>query len=338
MKKKFLIGSIALAAILLSAVLYFLLRPSGKQYARLPDMDFENWDAPIPNKDVLTEEAYGLFDEEVSLSYEELINRSRDGRVSLISELWRLRRQCPSEMDYNECNVRIRLYLSEKFPPPGNEKLLELFRKYLRYEQIMTEFRMPDHLTDSQRYELIQKKRREIFGEEDSKLVFGFEEAKVNYVAAYDQFMKSTASMSGAQRIAAYEQMRKKSYGDYYNTIVQTEPPFTKYETELTLRDNDLKSAAATQRTEMTRQLREKYFGKEGADRMAQVDQELAQEARKEEEYRKAEQQYLSQNPNVPQADRDRALAEMRQRILGEEAAEAYARQEAYRKAMEQIK
>ncbi len=339
MKNKAIIGSVVGAVILLIAV-YFILDKTvfstGSAGPRMPDHEFENWDAPIADKDRLVEDAYSMFDDPGLLSFDELMKQAQDGRVNMISELWRLRRQCPPDMDYNECNLRIRLFLSEKFPPPGNERLLDLFRKYLRYEQAMVDYKLPDNISQRQRYELLRKKRRELFGDDDANLVFGLEEAKVNYTFDFDSFLKSTAGQSGAQRIQGYEQMRKKSLGNYYNTVVEAEPPFNRYDTELHLRENDLKRASSDQRSALTTELRTRYFGREGADRMAVVDREMAEEEKKETDYRAAEQQFLSQNPSLSQTEKDAKLSELRRKILGDEEAEAYARREAYNKFLEQ--
>jgi lipase chaperone LimK len=341
--KKYLIagGLAAVAGLLLVAI--WLLSSSAQsdnlaRPAELPDHQFEDWGLPIDDPEGLSREARSLFEGIEVLSYEDLIRAARKGEVSLVSELWRLRRNCPEEMERYDCNIRIRQFIMEKFLPPGNEQLVELLTKYLKYEEEMSRFEMPRGASLQEQYQLIREKRRDFFGPEDSKLVFGFEEAKADYASTYADFQKDTVKLSGDARLTAYEEMRKKVYGDYYETVVAREPKFTKYETEVELRGSDLSAMAADQKGAYVAAMREKYFGKEGAARMAAVDAQIAERDQTLETYRDAEAEFLKNNAHLNESERARKLMEMRVKYFGQDEAEAYTRRESYEKAMKELR
>jgi len=329
MNKKWIIAGLVVLVVLVIAVLFM----SGSRRKNgtgpiLPDAQFEHWGF---GKDG-SADGFDMFDEEGVLSYDQLIEQAKLGKISLVSELWRMRRNCPKEMDFNECNEKLRAFISKKFPYPDNEKLLALFDKYIKYESTMMQTKVPENLTNQQRYAFIKQKRRELFGEEDAHLIFGYEESKADFAYAYGDFLKSTAGQPGEARLAAYEQMRKKAYGNYYDAMIAAEPKYDKFQVELQLRDGDFTRAAPDQRNTMTQALREKYFGADGASRMAEVDRQLAQDEEKEKQLAAAESKFLSENSSLPQDKKDAKIMELRKQYLGDEDAEAYTRRMEYEK------
>lgn len=318
MSKKLILTAAAAILLLVAAIL--ILGRGGKtdfSGTGLPDEQFESWS-------LLSVSGADIFDEDDMLGYEELMAAARTGKISLVSELWRMRRKCGSK-DIEKCDEELRAFLKEKFKFPDNEKLIALLDKYITYEKTMRQFKMPDNLSSQQKYALIREQRRKIFGEEDAALVFGLEEAKAFFSFQYQDFVKATAGQKGDARMAKYEEMRKKTYGAYYDAITASEPAFNRFETEMALRDADLAGAGAG-KDAMVQNLREKYFGQEGAARMAEVDKQLASEEAREKELEAAEKKFLAENPNLSAAEREKRLMDLRVQYLGADEAEAYAR------------
>lgn len=285
-----------------------------------------------------------LFTEENMYSFSQLIELARTGRLSLVAELWRLRSRCGSETDggaepaaggspspkmsFEECNIRIENFLREQYPPPDNEKIVNLFRNYMRYEDAMRRFNLPENISISERLELIKKKRREFFSEADAQLIFGYEEARTTAQEALGEFLKNSVNMPAEQRVKKYYEIRKNALGDYNAALNESEPAYTRYETEVMLRGDEMQrmnsSAAQTQA------LREKYFGAAGAQRMAQVEKEIQQERARIDSYENAAAKFARDNANLSEAERKAKLTELRVEMLGKEEAEAYERRMQY--------
>ena len=76
--------------------------------------------------------------------------------------------------------------------------------------------------------------------------------------------------------------------------------------------------------------MRTRYFGEKGAERMAEVDREVAARQEKERDYLSAEAAFLAENPSLSGEEREQKLMELRVKYFGEEEAEAYARRQLY--------
>ena len=275
-----------------------------------------------------------LFSEEGMYSYSQLMEMARTGRISLVAELWRLRTKCGEGMNIDECNIRIENFLREQYPAPDNEKMINLFRNYMRYEDAMRRLQVSDKMPLAERLEMMKKKRREFFSEGDAQLIFGYEEARASTQDALSEFYKNSAAMPADQRVKKYYEIRQKSLGDYNTAFNEQEPAYTRYETEIMLRGDEMQrkgnSAAETQA------MRERFFGGEAAKRMAQVDKEIQQERARIDSYEVAAQKLAAENPSLSEADKKKKLSELRTSMLGKEEAEAYERRMQYEEYLKQ--
>lgn len=291
-----------------------------------------------------------IFTEEGMYSFSQLMEMARTGRLSLVAELWRLRTKCaappagspapavPSEgataMNIDECNIRIENFLREQYPKPENEKIVGLFRNYLRYEDAMRRLEVSDKMPLAERLELMKKKRREFFSEADAQLIFGYEEARSATQDALSEFYKNSANMPADQRVKKYYELRQKSLGDYNAAFNEQEPAYTRYETEVLLRSEEMQRKGST--AAETQAMREKYFGADGAKRMAQVDKEIREERARIDGYEAQAQKFIAENASLSEAEKNKKLAEMRLNMLGKEEADAYERRMQYENYLKQ--
>ncbi|TGL60543.1 lipase secretion chaperone [Leptospira sarikeiensis] len=266
------------------------------------------------------------------LNYDEILQYASNGELDLVSSLWELRRKCPADYTPDQCNEIVKAFILEQYPGAAGERLIGLFRKYLSYEMVLREFEQPKGKTPEEIYEIVKKKRREIFSDQDAKLIFGLEEAEKDFQFGYNQFLSETKNLSGDKRLARYEEYRKGVYGNYYNTINKREPKFTKYETELFFKEPDLNKLSAAEKDPQVRAIREKYFGKDGADRIEKVYKEIEAAKQKENQTDQEEQAWIKAHPTAKADERNKALNDIRVKNLGQEEAEAYGR----RKALEE--
>lgn len=282
-----------------------------------------------------------LFSEENMYTFNQLMEMARLGRISLVSELWQLRTKCGTEggseeggsvaeprMSYEECNVRIENFLREEYPAPDNDKLVQLYRNYIKYEDAMRRLSMPDETPIAERLSTIRKKRREFFSEKDAHLIFGYEEAQQDAIEALTQFVASSHEMPAEDRIKKYYGLRKKILGDYNTYHDEIEPAFTKYETETLLRSDEMRRKGDLSRE--TQAMREKYFGEEGAKRMEKVEAEIRTERERVERYEGEAQAFKRANPGLSESELKDKLAAIRESAFGKEGAKEYERRMQY--------
>ncbi|AYV56555.1 hypothetical protein EFP84_14300 [Leptospira kmetyi] len=332
---------IGLISVVLIALIWFVFFSGGKGasgFSSSPEGEFTlqrsesgEW---VLNQAVV-DTSRRIFDENGNwLSFDDLMHYAATGEVNLVSELWGLRRQCPENVVYEQCNEIIRAFIADHYTGKDAEYLMKLFSGYLRYETTMREYELSDKLSRAEKYEIVKKKRREFFSENDAKLIFGMEESEETYRDSLGGFLKDTESLSGDQRMARYEDFRKNVYGQYYNTVKTREPKYNTYETEMFLRDKELEKMSSSDRNTKTRTIREKYFGKDGADRIDAVYKEIEEREKKEKQTARDESAWLQKNSNVKGEARDKALMEIRIKNLGKEEAEEYSRRLKYEEEM----
>ncbi|MCP5501738.1 MAG: lipase chaperone [Leptospiraceae bacterium] len=340
---------ILLTILLISSILFYFI--SNKSAPKTEQVQIEEKKLRFPGESVspvpmamIGESSFGnlaesiFYDKNMISDVNELLELARKGKINLVSELWAMRRKCPEDYRFEQCNNMLSVFIDKNFPPPGNETLKKLLSKYLKYEIEMRDFKTPENLKLSERYELIKQKRRELFSEEEAKLIFGLEESKVTFSEASRNFYKETKDLSGEERIKKYEELKKTVYGDYYSSMKERETPFNNYEVEISLRENDFKKLKDDDKKQKMIELQTKYFGKEGAERIQKVYAQLEEEKQKESEYTKAEEKFLKDNTGLSEEDKTEKLKALRIQYMGEQGAEEYIRRKQYEESLKNKK
>ncbi len=116
------------------------------------------------------------------------------------------------------------------------------------------------------------------------------------------------------------------------------EDSFDHYQTEILLREKELAGLNGDDKEKKLASLQTKYFGKDGAERIAAANKEIAAQNKKIADYEKAEREFLSSNNGISEKDKEQKLKELRVKMLGEEDAESYARQKQYEEEVNNIK
>lgn len=273
-----------------------------------------------------------------TIAFGELINKLKSGEVNFVWELWAMRGQCDEETPPDACDQSILQFIEAKYTSPEKEKLKELFQKYFKYEAEMRETQFSADMDFEGKYDIIKKKRRELLGDADAQLVFGMEEAQVDFMGTSQKLIAASKNQSGDERVRQYEQLKRSTFGAYYDAVVKREDSYQNYETEISLREQDLQKLGADQRSARMRELQEKYFGKEAAERIAQAERESAAEEKKLADYEAREKEFLAQNSSMSAAEKEQKLREIRIQILGKEESEAYERRKQFEQAVSEIK
>lgn len=294
--------------------------------------------SPMGDTTGLWDEALSPFQGTEKKGYLELVEELKSGKVNFTWEVWALRRKCPDEYTPSQCDETIYKFLDTKFTSPDKEKMKELFKAYFQYESEARKMEFPANITFSEKYEILKKRRRELVGDEKADLFFGMEESQVTFIQASKNFIDSSKNMSGNERVQKYEELRKKTYGPYLDAVSKREDSFDHYQTEISLREKDLAGLSPEEKEKKMASLQTKYFGKDGAERIAAANKELAAQNKKISDYEKAEQEFLSSNNGISDKDKAQKLKELRVKMLGEEDAESYTRAKQFEEDSAKIK
>lgn len=245
------------------------------------------------------------------------------GRIDLAVELVKLRRDCDGEGDEAACIENIKQVIN-RLPGKDKQKLLEILDQYLQFEAKMRQ-NLPENfasLSNVEKYRLMKKARRDFFGDDTARLVFGLEEARIALQEEQTKFnTPEYTRLPVDERMRLFAERKKEILGPYYQTMLEREPADIKYGTELMLQQTEMAKMNETERTKATQEIRVKYFGPQMADRMAAEEERqnkaFAESNAKMDEFLAAEKTYLEKNQNLPEEQRRAGIEDLRKRILG---------------------
>lgn len=261
----------------------------------------------------------------VESSSDYILSEVQVGRIDLALELVRLRRDCVDELDgADACNERIRQMI-QGLPGKDKARLLEIFDQYLSFENKMRQNATQNFagLSYAEKYKLMKKARRDFFGEETAKLIFGVEEARISLQEEQQKFnTPEYTRLPIEERLKQYEMRKKEILGPYYQTQLEREPPDLKYGTELMLQQSDMARLPETERAKITHDLRVKYFGAAQAEKIDQEEkiqnQATADANAKMDQFLAAEKEYTKNNPHLSPEARLAGIENLRKSILGQ--------------------
>jgi hypothetical protein len=272
------------------------------------------------------DEALTPFNEENKKSYLEILEDLNSGKINFVWEVWAMRNKCPKDYTPSQCDATILAYIDRNYTGVDRDKLKDLYTSYFKYEDEIRKFQLSHEMDFVEKYELIREKRRSLLGDEKSKLIFGMEEAQVDFIEGSHNFIKSTKNMKPDERVKKYEELRKKTYGSYYENMMKREDRFDHYTTEIQLRESEMEGLSPEEKEAKLAQLEVKYFGKEKAELIAKARQEEKAEQSKFSLIQKEEEELLKKYPNLSEKEREKKIQEIRVNILGKEDAEMYTR------------
>lgn len=322
---------VVLLFIFFLGLLYFL-KQNGSQYQSKQTLSPEEQMAmerisPLGTGEGFWEEAISPFREDRTKPYLELLDDLKSGKVNFVWEVWALRRKCKAEYTPDQCNATILAYLDSEYESPDKEKVKDLFLSYFRYEEEYRKWEQPTDLSFVELYEKIKAKRRDVLNDK-ADLIFGMEESQVSFLEGSQNFIKQSANLPTEQRVKQFEDLKKKTYGPYYDALVSREDKFDHYQMEMSLRDKELNLITDPKEKEKyLNRIETKYFGKE---RAASLAEERTKESKFNEsisKYESKEKEFLKENANLSAAEKEKKLKDLRIQFLGsEEEADAYVR------------
>lgn len=245
------------------------------------------------------------------------------GRIDLALELVKLRRDCAGEVDEAGCNEQIRKLIMN-LPGKDKQRLIEIFDQYLQFEAKMRQSVSENYgkLSYPEKYKLMKKARREFFGEDTAKLIFGVEEARIALQEEQSKFnTPEYTNLPSEERLRLYEEKKKEILGTYYQSTIEREPADIKYGTDLMLRQNDFAKMPESERTRVQSELRVKYFGAAHAQQMEQEEKQAlaatSETVGKMDQFLSAERDYIQKNPGLTDEQRRAGIEDLRKKILG---------------------
>lgn len=152
------------------------------------------------------------------------------------------------------------------------QRLRDILPRMPDYRRAIDSMALSGDSDAASRLQAIERIRQQHLGEHDSELLFGQEMALARERIAYGEFLRHEArQMPPGERLAAAEKRRRETLGRYHDSLAQQQGPRDTYERERELRLLDVDDEQQQRR--ITHELRERHFGPEQAQRMAEHDE-----------------------------------------------------------------
>jgi len=281
---------------------------------------------PLGQGSNIWDEALSPFQEENKKSYLEILSDLKSGKINFVWEVWALRSKCPKEYSPSQCDATILAYIDANYEGSDHDKIKDLYVSYFKYESDIRQLQLPANIDFGERYDILKEQRLKSLGSEKAELIFGMEEAQVNFMEGSQNFIQATKNMNPDERVKKFEELRKKTYGSYFENVMSREDRFNHYETEILLRESEMQKLSPEEKEKKLSSLEVKYFGKEKASLIAKARLEEKQEQQRYTDLTKKEEDLLKAYPNLSAKEKEIKIQELRTKILGKEDAEAYTR------------
>src|SRR6056297_3512674 len=235
----------------------------------------------------------------------------------------------------------VKEYLLSEFSEKEAKKLFETYKEYLQCEMdLLDEYKGFAGVQSSEEaiemLKQIQAFRRERLGKELADKLYGTD-VKVKEYAFRRAAIVRSDTLYGHEKEERLAELNKDMWGDESAEVDAHRNAYNQYQETLEIYQKDLSEAASEEaRQKKLRQLREQHFSPKVVAKFEEIDQQMAETAESEENYRKQAKSIRSDEA-LSDAEKEKRIQNLQDDVFGEDA-DTFRRREAIRKGREKIK
>lgn len=217
----------------------------------------------------------------------------------------------------------VRKYLDSIMPAETATQLFDLYKKFVSYQLTLGEkskdWGMPKTTEEAVGFlHKLQDYRREIFGRDIADILFGASVKAEEYPLRRGAII-ADRNMFGAEKEKMIRQLNEDMWGDEADKVDAYAEPYVKYQEKLAMYEKDFSGMTDDQKKARIRTFREEIFTPEQVRSFEEVDQAIAENERKEQDYKTAEAGIVNDSSLDP-AEKSNRIYELQNRMYGEEA------------------
>lgn len=221
----------------------------------------------------------------------------------------------------------VKTYLYSIMDPDEADELLAVYRQYVEYEieaaDMMSQLPYPKSAEEALSYmQKLQEFRRETFGKDVADAMFGHEFKMREYQIRRGGIIEDS-DLYAAEKKEKLAELHKDMWGvDGDGASILR--PYERYQETRRLYSRDMSEMTPEEQKAAQREIREEIFPPEVVERFEEIDNIIAEEQQREEQYRAKEQEILSDH-SLTEEQRQETIRQLQDEVFGEEA-EAYRR------------
>lgn len=227
------------------------------------------------------------------------------------------------DKNYEDHLMAIKEYLLTVMSPDEAEKMMELYRKFLEYENkvamLLNQAGQMKNIDDYlQVLKSIRKVQVESFGEDYADILFGAEMKAQEYPLRRNSIINDD-KLYGKEKEEMINELNREMWGDKASEIESSAKPYAKYREKLNIYNKDMNEMSESGRKEKIKEFRESIFPPDVVDRLNEVDEQLASDEQRDRNYRNAYEQIASDN-NLTDAERKEKIYNLQNSVYGDQA------------------
>lgn len=235
------------------------------------------------------------------------------------------------EMNYDQHLEAVRKYLYDSMDSESADKLLEIYKVFLEYEnRLASELNNMKDLNSTEDFLGVLLKMRkmqvEMFGEKNADIIFGASLKSQEYPIRRAGIINDP-SLYGKEKEEKIRKLNAEMWGKDGDDIEQNRKPYTRYTEKIESYSKDLNEMAESDKALKIRQFREEVFSPEIVQRLEEVDNLMESEKQKELSYMSAYSD-IANNAELSDKEKQDLIFKLQNNTFGEEADSFRRRQE----------
>ena len=227
------------------------------------------------------------------------------------------------DMTYDQHIEAVRKYLYDSMDSDSADKLLDIYKKFLDYEnRIAAEISGKTDLETTDDFLKILKRMRElqveIFGEKNADIIFGASLKSQEYPIRRAGIVNDK-SLYGKAKEDKIRQLNKEMWGSEGEDLEKNRKPYTQYTEKIETYSRDLSEMGEEEKSQKVKEFREELFSPEIVQRLEEVDSLMETEKQKELSYLSAYSE-ISDNKELIEKEKRDMIYNLQNQTFGEEA------------------
>jgi lipase chaperone LimK len=226
-------------------------------------------------------------------------------------------------MSYEQHLESVRKYLNDSMDPESADKLLDIYKMFLEYENKLTAEinNVKDLKTTDDFLNVLLKMRKlqvEIFGEKNADIIFGASLKSQEYPIRRAGIINDQ-SLYGKEKEEKIRKLNKEMWGNDGDELEKNRKPYTQYTEKIEMFSKDLNEMADNARILKIKQFREEMFSPEIVQRLEEVDNLMETEKQKELLYL-SNLNEITDNKELTEKEKKVKIYDLQNKVFGEEA------------------
>lgn len=227
------------------------------------------------------------------------------------------------DKNYEDHLAAIKEYLLTLMNPADAEKMFQLYKKFVDYENEVAALisssggmkSEEDYLTLLQKVKSLQVK---YFGQDDAVIMFGAEMKAQEYPVRRNAIVNNK-NLYGKDKEERIAKLNEDMWGSQASEFEDSRKPYVKYQDKLNIYNKDLSEMPESERAAKIKEFREDIFPPDVVERLEEVDKQLALENQRDSSYQAEYSRIVSDN-SLSDSEKQARISELQNSTYGDQA------------------